>query len=90
MREFGYQRADDVTGAVTLLAADPDARYLGGGTNLVDLMKAGVERPGLLVDVRELPWAASSPRRTAACASGRPSPTATSPSTPKSAATTRR
>ncbi|MGW6577838.1 FAD binding domain-containing protein [Streptomyces globisporus] len=55
MREFGYQRADDVTGAVTLLAADPDARYLGGGTNLVDLMKAGVERPGLLVDVRELP-----------------------------------
>lgn len=55
MREFGYQRAHDVTGAVTLLAADPDARYLGGGTNLVDLMKTGVERPALLVDVRELP-----------------------------------
>ncbi|MBT2413402.1 xanthine dehydrogenase family protein subunit M [Streptomyces sp. ISL-12] len=55
MREFGYQRADDVPGAVALLAADPDARYLGGGTNLVDLMKTGVERPGLLVDVRELP-----------------------------------
>ncbi|WP_282690571.1 xanthine dehydrogenase family protein subunit M, partial [Streptomyces sp. CC216C] len=55
MREFGYQRAHDVTGAVSLLAADPDARYLGGGTNLVDLMKTGVERPALLVDVRELP-----------------------------------
>ncbi|MEV7795073.1 xanthine dehydrogenase family protein subunit M [Streptomyces sp. NPDC087512] len=55
MREFGYRRADDVTGAVALLAADPDARFLGGGTNLVDLMKAGVERPALLVDVRELP-----------------------------------
>ncbi|MEU3898557.1 xanthine dehydrogenase family protein subunit M [Streptomyces sp. NPDC045251] len=55
MREFGYQRADDVTGAVALLAADPDARYLGGGTNLVDLMKTGVERPARLVDVRELP-----------------------------------
>ncbi|MEU4657864.1 xanthine dehydrogenase family protein subunit M [Streptomyces sp. NPDC023723] len=55
MREFGYRRADDVPGAVALLAADPDARYLGGGTNLVDLMKTGVERPGLLVDVRELP-----------------------------------
>jgi xanthine dehydrogenase YagS FAD-binding subunit len=55
MREFGYQRADDVTGAVALLAADPDARFLGGGTNLVDLMKTGVERPALLVDVRELP-----------------------------------
>ena len=55
MREFGYQRADDVSGAVALLAADPDARFLGGGTNLVDLMKTGVERPALLVDVRELP-----------------------------------
>ncbi|MFJ4499676.1 FAD binding domain-containing protein [Streptomyces sp. NPDC088864] len=55
MREFGYQRARDVAGAVALLAADPEARLLGGGTNLVDLMKAGVERPGLLVDVQELP-----------------------------------
>ncbi|WP_031033948.1 FAD binding domain-containing protein [Streptomyces sp. NRRL F-5650] len=55
MREFGYQRADDVSGAVALLAADPDARFLGGGTNLVDLMKTGVERPARLVDVRGLP-----------------------------------
>ncbi|WP_217144162.1 xanthine dehydrogenase family protein subunit M [Streptomyces sp. AC627_RSS907] len=55
MREFGYHRADDVSGAVALLAADPDARYLGGGTNLVDLMKNGVERPARLVDVRGLP-----------------------------------
>ncbi|QEV16474.1 FAD binding domain-containing protein [Streptomyces alboniger] len=55
MRDFGYQRAHDVPGAVALLGADPDARYLGGGTNLVDLMKTGVERPALLVDVRELP-----------------------------------
>ncbi|MEU6674332.1 xanthine dehydrogenase family protein subunit M [Streptomyces sp. NPDC046925] len=55
MREFGYERAIDVSGAVALLGADPDARVLGGGTNLVDLMKTGVERPGLLVDVRELP-----------------------------------
>ncbi|AXK33986.1 xanthine dehydrogenase family protein subunit M [Streptomyces armeniacus] len=55
MREFGYQRAADVSGAVALLDADPDARFLGGGTNLVDLMKTGVERPARLVDVRELP-----------------------------------
>ncbi|MGA4838070.1 FAD binding domain-containing protein [Streptomyces sp. G45] len=55
MREFGYERAHDVSGAVALLGADPDARYLGGGTNLVDLMKAGVETPGRLVDVRDLP-----------------------------------
>ncbi|MYX97904.1 xanthine dehydrogenase family protein subunit M [Streptomyces sp. SID486] len=55
MKEFGYQRASDVAGAVALLGAEPDARFLGGGTNLVDLMKAGVERPARLVDVRELP-----------------------------------
>ncbi|MGW0758217.1 FAD binding domain-containing protein [Streptomyces sp. NPDC002814] len=55
MREFGYQRVRDVSGAVALLDADPEARFLGGGTNLVDLMKTGVERPARLVDVRELP-----------------------------------
>lgn len=55
MREFDYRRAIDVPGALALLGADPDARVLGGGTNLVDLMKTGVERPALLVDVRELP-----------------------------------
>ncbi|MFI8202869.1 FAD binding domain-containing protein [Streptomyces sp. NPDC085937] len=55
MKEFDYRRADDVTGAVALLDADPDARYLGGGTNLVDLMKNGVESPARLVDVRSLP-----------------------------------
>ncbi|MFD7713396.1 FAD binding domain-containing protein [Streptomyces sp. NPDC059786] len=55
MREFGYQRVHDVSGALALLGADPEARYLGGGTNLVDLMKTGVERPARLVDVRELP-----------------------------------
>ncbi|MET7617891.1 xanthine dehydrogenase family protein subunit M [Streptomyces sp. NPDC005408] len=55
MREFGYERVFDVSGAVALLGADPDARFLGGGTNLVDLMKAGVERPALLIDVRDLP-----------------------------------
>ncbi|MGW2422862.1 FAD binding domain-containing protein, partial [Streptomyces sp. NPDC001709] len=58
MREFDYQRACDVAGAVALLGADPDTRFLGGGTNLVDLMKAGVERPARLVDIRELPLGA--------------------------------
>lgn len=55
MREFSYRRALDVSRAVSLLAEDPGARPLGGGTNLVDLMKAGVERPTLLLDVQELP-----------------------------------
>ncbi|WP_405563672.1 FAD binding domain-containing protein [Streptomyces sp. NBC_01180] len=55
MKEFGYERVFDVSGALALAGADSGARYLGGGTNLVDLMKAGVERPTSLVDVRELP-----------------------------------
>ncbi|MFC9220398.1 FAD binding domain-containing protein [Streptomyces hygroscopicus] len=55
MREFGYQRVGDVAEAVAVLGNDPEARFLGGGTNLVDLMKTGVERPARLVDVRELP-----------------------------------
>ncbi|MFI6925851.1 FAD binding domain-containing protein [Nonomuraea spiralis] len=55
MREFAYERATDVRDA--LIAADGGARYLAGGTNLVDLMKAGVESPARLVDVRRLPLA---------------------------------
>ncbi|WP_338672701.1 xanthine dehydrogenase family protein subunit M [Streptomyces sp. SCSIO 30461] len=55
MREFGYQRVTDVAHAVAVLDADPRARFLGGGTNLVDLMKTGVERPARLVDIRGLP-----------------------------------
>ncbi|MER7173191.1 FAD binding domain-containing protein, partial [Streptomyces mesophilus] len=55
MKEFAYRRAADVAGAVALLDADPGARFLGGGTNLVDLMKAGVESPERLIDIRELP-----------------------------------
>jgi len=54
VREFRYERADDVSGAVALLAGNPDAAFLGGGTNLVDLMKLGVATPDLLVDVRRL------------------------------------
>jgi xanthine dehydrogenase YagS FAD-binding subunit len=55
MREFDYRRADDAAGAVALVAADPDARFLGGGTNLVDHLKLGVARPRVLVDVSRLP-----------------------------------
>ena len=53
MREFAYQRATAVDDAVR--AAGDGARFLGGGTNLVDLMKLGVETPERLVDVTRLP-----------------------------------
>jgi xanthine dehydrogenase YagS FAD-binding subunit len=54
MRPFGYERAADAGAAVAALADAPGARYLGGGTNLVDLMRLGVENPDRLVDVSRL------------------------------------
>jgi xanthine dehydrogenase YagS FAD-binding subunit len=54
VRPFRYERAVDATAAVSMLAASPEAKYLGGGTNLVDLMRLEVERPALLVDVTGL------------------------------------
>jgi xanthine dehydrogenase YagS FAD-binding subunit len=53
MREFAYERAGDAESAVR--AAAGGATFLGGGTNLVDLMKLGVAEPGRLVDVTRLP-----------------------------------
>jgi len=55
MRPFAYETAADASGAVARVAGSPGARYLGGGTNLVDLMRLGVESPDVLVDVSALP-----------------------------------
>ncbi|MCQ6553474.1 xanthine dehydrogenase family protein subunit M [Streptomyces sp. C10-9-1] len=55
MRPHGYVRARSVADALAVHAAHPGARYLAGGTNLVDLMKLGVARPTVLIDVRRLP-----------------------------------
>ncbi|GAA2252409.1 FAD-binding molybdopterin dehydrogenase [Streptomyces ruber] len=55
MKAFAYVRAGSVEEATEAYAAHPGAKYLGGGTNLVDLMKLGVEQPGALIDVGRLP-----------------------------------
>ncbi|HEY0394640.1 MAG TPA: xanthine dehydrogenase family protein subunit M [Candidatus Elarobacter sp.] len=55
MTPFRYERASDAGAAVAALAAAPHAAFLGGGTNLVDLMKLGVAAPDVLVDVARLP-----------------------------------
>jgi xanthine dehydrogenase YagS FAD-binding subunit len=56
MRPFAYERAEGASGAVAALREHgPGAMYLGGGTNLVDLMKLGVEAPDALIDVSRLP-----------------------------------
>lgn len=51
MRPFTLARPTDPAEAVRLVAADPDAAFLGGGTNLVDHLRLGVATPGALVDV---------------------------------------
>lgn len=54
MRPFAYERAPDAATAVRLLAEHPGAKPLAGGTNLVDLMRLGVETPGTLVDINRI------------------------------------
>lgn len=54
MKPFDYTRPSGVAEAVRATSDRPGARFLAGGTNLVDLMKLGVERPDLLVDVGRL------------------------------------
>lgn len=53
MNPFSYARAADVGDAVRR-AGVPGARYLGGGTNLVDLMRETIERPTTLIDITSL------------------------------------
>jgi xanthine dehydrogenase YagS FAD-binding subunit len=55
MIDFEYARASDVADAVRRIAADPKAKFIAGGTNLVDLMKVDVEQPTLLIDITRLP-----------------------------------
>jgi xanthine dehydrogenase YagS FAD-binding subunit len=55
MINFQYARASDVADAVRQIVADPKARFIAGGTNLIDLMKEDVERPARLIDITHLP-----------------------------------
>ena len=55
MQPFTYATADDPADATRLAAVDPRARYLAGGTTLVDLMKLHVEQPTQLIDINALP-----------------------------------
>jgi xanthine dehydrogenase YagS FAD-binding subunit len=55
MINFQYARASDVSDAVRQIAADPTAKFIAGGTNLIDLMKEDVERPTRLIDISRLP-----------------------------------
>ena len=52
---FQYARAGNVADAVRLIAGDPIAKFVAGGTNLIDLMKMDVERPTTVIDINRLP-----------------------------------
>jgi len=56
MRAFTYERPADTQAALRAIAK-PEAKFIAGGTNLLDLMKVEVETPGHLVDVSRLPLA---------------------------------
>src|SRR5947209_6520445 len=54
MNPFSYTRATDPQQATNAVASNASAKILAGGTNLIDLMKMGVERPTQLIDVNRL------------------------------------
>jgi len=56
MKAFHYVRVTDAHSATTLGQAQP-ARFLAGGTNLLDLMREGIEQPDTVVDIARLPLA---------------------------------
>jgi xanthine dehydrogenase YagS FAD-binding subunit len=57
MRPVSYARATDVDEAIATVTAAPDGAFLAGGTTEVDLVRAGVNRHDLLVDINDLPLA---------------------------------
>ena len=57
MKPFSYTRADSSGAAVAAVNGDRHAKFIGGGTNLLDLMKLDVEQPEQLVDINPIPFA---------------------------------
>jgi xanthine dehydrogenase YagS FAD-binding subunit len=55
MIDFQYARADDIADALQLIANESGAKFVAGGTNLIDLMKMEVERPTKVIDINRLP-----------------------------------
>jgi xanthine dehydrogenase YagS FAD-binding subunit len=55
MNPFTYTRAHDADEAVAELVGDDSAKFIAGGTNLIDLMKEAIEHPRRLVDLNHLP-----------------------------------
>ncbi|MFC8201598.1 FAD binding domain-containing protein [Streptomyces sp. NPDC057298] len=57
MKSFSYVSAPDIGTALRTIADSEDVKFLAGGTNLVDLMREGIEQPSTVVDITRLPLA---------------------------------
>ena len=55
MKPFAYVSPGDLATALQVIADEPNAKFLGGGTNLVDLMREDIEQPDTVVDITRLP-----------------------------------
>jgi xanthine dehydrogenase YagS FAD-binding subunit len=55
MTPFTYERAGDPQAAIAAAASRTGAKFISGGTNLLDLMKLEIERPSHLIDISRLP-----------------------------------
>lgn len=54
MKSFSFKRAGDPANAIQMLGADKDSKFIAGGTNILDLMKEGIEQPTGLIDISRL------------------------------------
>ncbi len=55
MKLFTYKQADDVAEAIDFSSGESTSKFIGGGTNLVDLMRENIEQPDTVIDVTHLP-----------------------------------
>lgn len=55
MNNFSYARASDTNGAIREISKNAAAKFIAGGTNILDLMKENVARPSQLIDINRLP-----------------------------------
>src|SRR5438270_5659469 len=63
MNNFAYVRAENLPGAIAAITASHAAKFIAGGTNILDLMKENVSRPSRLVDITQLPLNTIEPTR---------------------------
>ena len=89
MNSFTLTQATAIDEALRDKASHDNSAYLGGGTNLIDLMKENVARPTHLTSLHKLPLSQIERAPMAACAWARWPPTPKRPTTPKWKSTTR-